>query len=205
MTVRLEGATSGYTELDAPAVAGNNRLVLPPNNGSIGNILGVDSQGNLIWVHGRMVLETAKNATGTSVDFTGIPSWVKRVTAMFNGVSTNGTSNLLVQIGSGSITSSGYTSCAVQLAASNTTASATSGYIATGANSTALFLSGHLVVTNVSDNIWVASSTLASTTGNNQSATGVVTLSNTLDRIRITTANGTDTFDAGSINILYEG
>lgn len=33
---------------------------------------------------------------------------------------------------------------------------------------------------------------------------GDLLLSGTLDRVRITTANGTDTFDAGTINILYE-
>ena len=33
---------------------------------------------------------------------------------------------------------------------------------------------------------------------------GRVTLSGALDRVRVTTVNGTDTFDAGSINILYE-
>jgi hypothetical protein len=38
----------------------------------------------------------------------------------------------------------------------------------------------------------------------NNSIGGFVPLSGTLDRVRITTANGTDTFDAGSINILYE-
>jgi hypothetical protein len=36
------------------------------------------------------------------------------------------------------------------------------------------------------------------------SSSGTKSLSATLDRIRITTVNGTDTFDAGSINILYE-
>jgi hypothetical protein len=109
MTLRLNGATSGFTEIDAPAVAGSNTLVLPGGNGSNGNILGTDGAGNLSWVNGRMVLETAKASTsGTSVDFTGIPSWVKRVTVMFSGVSTNGTSVVLVQLGAGSVTTSGY-------------------------------------------------------------------------------------------------
>ena len=39
------------------------------------------------------------STSGTSVDFTSIPSWVKRITVMFNGVSTSGTSNPLVQLG----------------------------------------------------------------------------------------------------------
>ena len=37
MTLRLNGSTSGYTEIDAPAVAGSNTLVLPTGNGSSGN------------------------------------------------------------------------------------------------------------------------------------------------------------------------
>lgn len=143
-------------------------------------------------------------STNTVIDFADIPSWVKRITVMFIGVSTNGTSNLLAQIGAGSVTTSGYTSGAVQMAAANNIANSTAGYLLTGSLAAAITYSGHLVVTNLTGNMWVASSTLASATSNNNSAAGSITLSGTLDRIRITTVGGTDTFDAGSINILYE-
>jgi hypothetical protein len=33
---------------------------------------------------------------------------------------------------------------------------------------------------------------------------GAKSLAGTLDRVRITTVNGTDVFDVGAINILYE-
>ena len=148
---------------------------------------------------------TSQSSTsGTSIDFTSIPSWVKRVTVMFNGVSTNGTSNLLAQIGAGSVTTSGYTSAAVQMAASNAPASSTAGYLLTGALAAALAYSGHLVITKLTGNTWIASSALAGAASNNNSSTGAIALGGTLDRVRITTVNGTDTFDAGSINILYE-
>jgi hypothetical protein len=39
------------------------------------------------------------STSGTSIDFTSIPLWVKRITVMFAGVSTNGTSPFLVQLG----------------------------------------------------------------------------------------------------------
>lgn len=39
---------------------------------------------------------------------------------------------------------------------------------------------------------------VASTSG------GTISLAGALDNVRLTTVNGTDTFDAGSINILYE-
>ena len=52
---------------------------------------------------------TAVNSTsGTSIDFTGIPSGVKRITIMLKDVSTSGTSYKLIQLGSGSITTTGY-------------------------------------------------------------------------------------------------
>jgi hypothetical protein len=54
-------------------------------------------------------------------------------------------------------------------------------------------------------NIWAASVAAGSPASNCcVFGGGSVTLSGTLDRVRITTVNGTDTFDAGTINILYE-
>ena len=144
------------------------------------------------------------STSGTSIDFTGIPSWVKRITVMFNGVSTNGTAMLLSQIGSGSVTTSGYVSAAAYTGASTGGATSTAGYILTaaaGATNTAI---GSLVITLLGSNLWICSSVLARQDGYANSAGGTVTLGGTLDRVRITTVNGTDTFDAGSINILYE-
>ena len=209
MTLRLNGSTSGYTEIDAPAVAGSNTLVLPTGNGSAGNILGTDGAGNLSWVNGRMVLATAQNSTsGTSIDFTGIPSWVKRVTVMFNGVSTNGTSAILCQLGSGSFATTGYTSQVMtpQASAQSLGATSTAGFNFIAANAQTIVVYGCLTATLLSANTWVASYQLVTTIAAFGSwGTGAVTLSGALDRLRITTTNGTDTFDAGSINILYEG
>jgi hypothetical protein len=205
MTLRLAGSTSGYTEIDAPAVAGNNNLKLPTGNGSDGNILGTDGAGNLSWVNGRMVLATAQSTTsGTSIDFTGIPSWVKRVTVMFNGVSTNGTSNFVVQVGAGSIQSSSYSATALNQA--GTPVSSTSFFPITSGIVAAATLMGSASITLAGSNTWVLSGASTNTgAGSGFYYAGNVTLSGTLDRLRLTTVNGTDTFDAGSINILYEG
>ena len=210
MTVRLNGSTSGYVELGSPAVGGNNTLFLPNGNGSNGQILGTDGAGNLSWVNGRMVLETAKASTsGTSIDFTGIPSWVKRVTVMFNGVSTNGSSLVQVQLGAGSITSSGYVSAGANLPSGSPISanSLTSGFCIDAAANAAAIRSGVLIASLMGSNTWVYTSSNArsDTSGVVALASGSITLSGTLDRIRVTTVNGTDTFDAGSINILYEG
>jgi hypothetical protein len=205
MTLRLNGSTSGYTEIDAPAVAGSNTLVLPGGNGSADQVLATNGSGTLSFVdRGRMVLSTAQNSTsGTSIDFTGIPSWVKRITVMFNGVSTNGTSNPLIQLGSGSPTTSGYVATgAVASVAGNTAYTAGFGVSSGLAANT---IDGSFVFTNQATSTWVGNGVFTLAGTNTATSAGRINLSGTLDRIRITTVNGTDTFDAGSINILYEG
>jgi hypothetical protein len=206
MTIRLNGSTSGYTEIDAPAVAGSNTLVLPTGNGSDGNILGTDGAGNLSWVGGRMVLETAKATTsGTSVDFTGIPSWVKKITVMFSGVSTSGTSYVQVQLGdSGGIETSGYAGTTQN--SSNGQAHSSGFLTDSGTASAAVIRNGCATIVKLSGDTWAYASNLGwSNSANAFHGGGSKTLSDTLDRIRITTVNGTDTFDAGSINLLLEG
>lgn len=154
----------------------------------------------------RMVLATAQNTTsGTSIDFTGIPSWVKRITVMFNGVSTNGTSNLQIQLGdSGGVETSGYLSGASNFAAYS---SSTSGLLSTHNNSAAAVWGGFIQISLFESNTWVSKGNLNDSSAGAQviSSAGSKSTSATLDRIRITTVNGTDTFDAGSVNILYEG
>lgn len=155
-------------------------------------------------VLGTLTAGTSVSASSTAVNFTGIPSWVKRLTVLFNGVSTNGTSNLLLQVGSGSITTSGYTSAMHTVNTTNTSTTAGFGLTALNTSTTAYF--GHITVSNFSGNIWIESHVLGAPTGNYSSlGGGTVTLSGVLDQIRITTVNGTDTFDAGTINIVYEG
>jgi len=153
----------------------------------------------------QMVLGTAQATTsGTSIDFTGIPSWVKRITVMLNGVSTNGSSLLMVQVGAGSITASGYLSNA--WSNNINVATTTIGFILAGLNSSTGQYSGHVVLTPINVTTVIESSILGSDVANNaHTSGGKVTLAGALDRIRLTTINGTDTFDAGSVNIMYEG
>lgn len=140
-----------------------------------------------------------------AIDFTSIPSWVKRITVMFNGVSTNGTSYLLVQMGAGSIEITGYVSTGQSITGGSGGAntSSTAGMIILD-GAAANVITGHIVLTLVGSNIWISSHTMKSATSSCVFGAGNKTLSGTLDRVRLTTVNGTDTFDAGSVNILYE-
>lgn len=145
------------------------------------------------------------STSGTSIDFTSIPSWVKRITVMFNGVSLSGTANILVQIGdSGGIENTSYVSSSTAFTgAAGSTVSSTAGFIiATGTAS--YLVSGIMTITLVGSNLWVESGNGKVSTTACWISGGDKTLSDTLTQVRITTTNGTDTFDAGSINILYE-
>ena len=157
------------------------------------------TKGNLQLISGTAVASTS----GTSIDFTGIPSWVKRITVMFNGVSTSGASYPLIQIGTGGTpTTSGYVSQASQLYTAAAISSTTAGFYI-NSNASTYVLSGTMTISNISGNIWVESCCFGSTSIMTVGS-GTVTLGGVLNMLRITTVNGTDTFDAGSINIMYE-
>jgi hypothetical protein len=145
------------------------------------------------------------STSGTSIDFTGIPSWAKRVTVMLNGVGTNGTSNVQIQVGAGSVVTTGYFSDVTVVGTGGyASQSATTGfYLENGGNASAL-RRGIVTLCLVGSNTWACSFSLGFTAALNQLGGGNITLSGALDRIRLTTVNGTDTFSAGSVNILYE-
>jgi hypothetical protein len=141
---------------------------------------------------------TSVSASGTSIDFTSIPSWVKRITLMFDGLSTNGGSSIQIQIGdSGGIENTGYVS-------GNAGGSITSGFLLAFSPASSYLQYGTMVFTNLSGNIWIQNGNSLATGIAIQPVAGSKTLSATLDRVRLTTVNGTDTFDAGTVNILYE-
>jgi hypothetical protein len=159
-----------------------------------------------------LTLATAVATTsGTSIDFTGIPSWAKRITVMLNQVSTNGTSIPILQIGdSGGIETSAYSSVCAGAATTpiDTTrgGSSSDGFRLTiNAHAAADLITGKIDLINISSNNWIAQGALNLASVLAALVVGSKALSDALDRIRLTTSNGTDTFDAGSVNIIYEG
>ena len=150
------------------------------------------------------------STSGTSIDFTSIPSWVKRITVMLNGVSTNGSSQLQIQIGNGSFSTSGYASGASYAGSAGqfTPSLITTGLILepTGGCGASAVRYGSGFISLIGSNTWVSQTNVYGTIALcTSSGSGVSpALGGSLDRVRITTVNGTDTFDAGSINILYE-
>jgi hypothetical protein len=161
--------------------------------------------------YGQLKSGTAVASTsGTSISFTGIPSWVKRITVLFNSVSTNGSNLVQVQLGAGSVDIASYTGSAVNLDGAIGGSANSTGFLLMDSVAAASTFMGIATISLLEGNIWVFSSngTLGSAAQSNTVGAGVKTLSGTLDRLRIiasATGNPSDTFDAGSINILYEG
>ena len=217
MPVKLSSTGGGSVTLTTPSTASDFTATFPANTGNVvtdsatqtltnKTLTSPTITGASISAMASSVITsgTSVTASGTSVDFTGIPSWAKRVTVMFSGLSSNGASNYQIQAGtSGGVVATGY------LGASADGPTLTATLFTTGIGirtaSAAAVVHGAVVFNNVTGNTWTASGSLARSDGAAFISTaGSITLSGTLDRIRITTVNGTDTFDAGSINILYE-
>lgn len=160
------------------------------------------------WGSGVVSAAAVNTTSGTAIDFTNIPSWAKRITVMFSAVSTNGTSIKTLRVGTSSgITTSGYLSGAFHGSSAGMSSISNSEFVLNVPyNNTAPdSLHGAVVLSQINVNTWVLHGALHApvyTVG--CSICGSVTISGTLDRIRLTTVNGTDTFDAGSVNITWE-
>jgi hypothetical protein len=186
----LSGDTSGSITVSAPAISGSNTQTLVATTGTLAPI-----------VSGT----TAAASSGTAVLFSNIPSWVKRVTIMFNEVSLSGTDSILVQIGdAGGVETTGYVSSSVGTTGSaGSTSNSTSGFIV--ASTLGSYVnSGALVLTLMGSNLWIASGSGKLATSACWFGGGSKTLSDTLTQLNIT-VTGANTFDgAGTVNILYE-
>jgi len=202
---------SGTTGIQTPASTNSGTSYANPFSGPlVGNVTG-NLTGNVTGVlsSGGSITQAAAYSTtsGTAFDYTGIPSWVKRITVLFNGVSISNLSYVQVQIGSGTIVTTGYLSTSnYSGSVASSGSSSTTGFHINDSGGSDL-RTGSLTLVYVGSNIWNSFHSIGVSGGTTgaSSGGGYLTLSGTLDRLRITTVNGTDTFDAGIVNIIYEG
>jgi hypothetical protein len=142
---------------------------------------------------------------GTVIVHTGIPTWARRVTIMFSGLSTNGSNPLIVQVGSGTFKTTGYLGAAAVIEGAT---GYTTGFGIGNTNVNNADIHHGTLVLNLLDsstNTWVVTGTTARSDGVEVGLTGgAVALSGALDRIRFTSSTGTDLFDAGMTNIMWE-
>lgn len=160
----------------------------------IGSIKGVITSGTAV-----------ASTSGSAITFTGIPSWAKRVTVMLQGVSSNSSSVLYMQIGTSSgLVGSGYLGGAMYVPSTANALANTSWPLEGAVLGATATRHGLFVLTNITGNTWVMSGTQNNSNDSGCSvASGSLALSGALDRVSIAISAGT--FDAGNINIFWEG
>lgn len=190
-------------------VQSNTGIIAQFANATNSSIFTITNTGAI--TGGKIITGTVISASAnTFLDFTGIPSWVRRVTLMFSGVSLNATADVLIQLGAaGVFQTTSYSSVGSGIATTVATTASTAGFIIgnTGALLAANFLDGQIIfnLLNPGSFTYTGSGSFAMrTTPQTMLSSGVVSLTSNLDRIRITSVANTATFDAGSINISYE-
>lgn len=161
---------------------------------------------NTVMFERRMFVPLIATTSGAAID-QAIPSWARRITILFKGVSTSGTSAMLLRLGNPTIAVTGYSSVAFNSTTNSVAnASDTTGFrlmYAIGATSSLL---GSAVLVSPDGVSWIESSTMSDiVNATSLMSSGGVTLSGLAKVLRLTTVNGTDTFDAGSISLLIEG
>lgn len=145
--------------------------------------------------------------SGTSHDVTGLPSNLKTLDVTLSGVSTNGTSVIVIRLGSGSIVATGYLAVGAGIVgAAVASLDFTTGFGITNDNAAANTYSGTIRFTRVTGNTWVCDGMVrCNSSGRIGFCSGEITLGGALDRFRVTTANGTDVFDGGSFSYQTQG
>jgi len=208
-----QGGTGAITHTSKSVLIGNGTSAITTvSPGTSGNVLTSDGTNwtSTAGAYALTSMTSQASTSGTSIDFTSIPSWVKRITVMMNGVSTNGSSLVQIQLGTSSgVETTGYNSGAVvQASATLYTGNVTTGFVTgtDGQSSSTSLRYGTYIISLLGSNAWAGQGNIHESTSYTLGAqcAGAKALAATLDRVRITTVNGTDTFDAGSINILYE-
>jgi len=214
MALKLKGSTSGFTAIDAPAVAGDNTLVLPGGNGTSGQYLQTDGAGGLSWATvtdtdttGWTWDTTGDTLSGeSSVSITGIPSTAKQIIATVRDLSCANDINWGMRAGTSSgVVSSGYESHGwyVNTSSSNSTGTSTTDWSNFGGAAAAFVFNGRAVLTNLTGNVWFCEGVFNIQTSYNTVHLwqGHVELSDTLDRVEFHPGSGT--FDSGTVFVHY--
>lgn len=147
----------------------------------------------------------ATPTSGTAAAFTGIPATAKRVSIVFSGVGTSSTSVLQVQVGNGSFVATGYNGQMCAFGGALAQSATSTGVTFYNSNASTSRWHGRVTFNKVSGNTWAFDSLIGNSIATNASfAAGSIALGGALDRIQLTTVNGTDTFAAGTVNVTWE-
>ena len=212
MTLRLNGSTSGYVEIDAPATAGSNTLTLPNGNGTSGQYLQTNGSGGLSWqtvidTTGWTWDDTGTTASGTETVITGIPSTARQIIFLFQDISYNGSQDIFLRVGTSSgLVSSGYEvfSGYTDGGGGGAAAERTSAFQAYATGTATHNWNGKFVLTRLSANVWHGTVDITEDGGSNSWhwVRGIVDIGGTLERVGIISTSAS-TFDAGTVFCHY--
>ena len=216
MSLRLKG-DSGYVEIAAPSSAGSNTLTLPDGNGTSGKFLQTDGNGVLTWatpvdttsnITYSTVQSTASGSTG--IEFTDVPTGVKKITVIFDDVGTNlGSSEVRIELSTGgTYLTSGYTSTSIRTQSGATPGNdtLTTGLIVGRLDNANKALTGAVTIYNVTGNRWLSSGLCVCTGDQNRSwqSGGFIDVGGVIDKLRVVGHGSAYTWDSGQINVMYE-
>lgn len=146
--------------------------------------------------------------SGTEKDF-AIPAWAKRIRVLLNGVSLN-TAQPRVRLGtSGGIVNTGYNGSGSVISSAVVTATLSAGfdvYLNAGAATADLYHGAfEISLVDAATNTWSVYGVFStSNVARTHTTAGTIALAGALTTVRLTSTNGTDAFDAGSVNVLYD-
>jgi len=201
-------AGAGVFTIASPNSASSFTATLPAATTTLVGTDATQTLTNKTIEGGAITSGTVVSVSGTTVDFTSIPSWVKRITIAMQSISTSGSSSYILRIGNTTFTTTGYVSVMnyVAITANSSTGdTSTTGFLLTKDGSSSFAFTALATIVLQSSGFYICTFTGMNSAGPGFFGTGHLNLGSVLDRVRLTTVNGTDTFDAGSINILYEG
>ncbi len=215
MTIRLNGQTAGYVELKSPDNAGSNTLVLPTGNGSSGQYLQTNGSGTLSWqtvATSNITYSTAQStASGsTGIEFTDVPTGVKKITIIFDDVGTNLASSVVrIELSTGgTYVTSGYTSTVLRTQANTSSAvdTLTTGLVVARLDNANKALTGAVTIYNVTGNRWLSSGLCVCTGDQNRSwqSGGFIDVGGAIDKLQVVGHGSAYTWDSGQINVMYE-
>lgn len=171
---------------------------------SAASVSGLDARVTSLEAKGIKIGTAQATTSGTAIDFTGIPSNAQLIYLMLSGVSTTGTSNFQIQAGAGSVETSGYSSSSSAIGASVASLNTTTGFGIRHSQAASSTFDGMITLARISGDSWTASGVVGlGTAAATITLSGSKTFSGAIDRLRFTTVGGTDTFDAGVINIAW--
>ena len=155
---------------------------------------------------GTLTSGTAQAASGATVSFTGIPSWAKRITVLLKAVTTVSTGLPAIRAGAGSYEATGYSAInnAIGSVSASSSASVTTSWDLQNSGGSANIYSGQLVITRLEGYVYTIAGQVSYGSVSTALTTGYKTFSGDISQLQLLMSTGVDTFNGGSINIMYE-